>query len=501
MKPKHLLIAVDQGTTGTRTYVLDERARVLGSAYRELTQHFPRPGWVEHEPMEIWDGAQATGRAALKAAGLSQGTAARHVAGLGITNQRETVLLWRRRGGRPLHRAIVWQCRRTAPRCEALKRRGLEPAIRASTGLMIDAYFSATKVEWLLKQVPGAATAARQGELALGTVDSWLLWNLSGGAAHATDYSNASRTLLYDIRAKRWDPRLLRLFGVHPSLLPSVQASASRFGVTTKGAFCGAGVPITGIAGDQQAALFGQGCVRPGDMKNTYGTGCFLLQNLGGRFRLSRHGLLSTLACGPDGGPVYALEGAVFIGGAAVQWVRDQLGLIRHAAETEALCRSLHDNGGVYLVPAFVGLGAPHWDSAARGTLCGLTRGSSAAHVVRAAVESMAFQSADLVTAMQKDGGLRVRRLRVDGGASRNDWLMQFQADLLGAVVERPANVETTALGAALLAGLGAGLLTPEKVGRLSRTGKLFTPKAKAPARAALLAGWQGALRQAQAHF
>lgn len=498
MAEPELILAIDQGTTSSRCVVLDRRGRVLGAGQREFTQHFPQPGWVEHDADEIWDSVQATGRLALKAAGLRGAALRQRIAGIGITDQRETTLLWDRRSSKPLHRAIVWQCRRTAERCAQLKRQGREAAIRARTGLVLDAYFSGTKLEWLLKQVPGAVKRARAGKLAFGTIDTWLLWKLTGGQAHATDFSNASRTLLYNIRQKRWDPALLRLFGVHPSLLPTVQASASHFGVTTAQAFCGAGVPITGIAGDQQAALFGQGCVRPGDMKNTYGTGCFLLQNLGSRFKLSRHGLLTTLACGPDGGPAYAFEGAVFIGGAAVQWVRDQLGLIKSADEAEALCRSLPDNGGVHLVPAFVGLGAPYWDSQARGILSGLTRGSSRAHVVRAAVESMAYQSQDLLQAMEDESGLKPRRLRVDGGATRNDWLMQFQADLSGLRVERPANVETTALGAALLAALGAGLIRPSEAGRLSRVQRRFAPRAQAVQRKRWMLGWRQAVAQAR---
>ena len=494
---KDLLLSIDQGTTGTRSYVFDRRGRVLGSAYQEFTQYFPHPGWVEHDALEIGASVQATGAKALKSAGLSKADAVKRIAGLGITNQRETVVLWDRATSKPLHRAIVWQCRRTAPRCEQLKRQGREVGIRAKTGLVIDAYFSATKAEWLLKHVPGAAAKARAGKLALGTIDTWLLWQLSGGRAHGTDYSNASRTLLYDIKKKRWDPALLKLFGVPASTLPTVQASASKFGVTDAKAFCGAGIPITGIVGDQQAALFGQGCVRPGEMKNTYGTGCFLLLNLGSRFKLSKNKLLTTLACDAAGRPVYALEGAVFIGGAAVQWVRDGLGLVKSAAETEAICRGLKDNGGVHLVPAFVGLGAPHWDSRARGILTGLTRGSGAAHVVRAAVESMAFQSADLAEAMEKDAGLSLRRLRVDGGACKNDWLMQFQADILGATVERPAMVETTALGAALLAGLDSGLLRPRELHRAVKIEKRFKAKLRPPARAALRQAWQHAVQQA----
>ncbi len=498
MPKPDLLVAIDQGTTSTRTLVLDARGRVLGAGQREFAQHFPKPGWVEHDALEIWESVQATGRAALKAAGIATGAAPARIAGIGITNQRETTVLWDRASSKPLHRAIVWQCRRTAPRCEQLKRQGREAAIRAKTGLVLDAYFSATKLEWLLKHVPGAAAKARAGALAFGTIDSWLLWKLTGGTAHATDHSNASRTLLYDIHRKAWDPGLLRLFGVHPSLLPTVQASASRFGVSDRRAFCGPGIPITGIAGDQQAALFGQGCVRPGDMKNTYGTGCFLLQNLGPKRKLSRHGLLTTLACGPDGGPVYAFEGAVFIGGAAVQWVRDQLGLIRSAAEAEALCRSIPDNGGVHLVPAFVGLGAPHWDSRARGILTGLTRGSGRAQIVRAAVESMAYQSEDLLKAMQRESGLKPRSLRVDGGATRNAWLMQFQADLSGLTVERPANVETTALGVAMLAGLGAGSLMPARLSAWRRIQKRFIPRVRPQERRRLKDGWEHALAQAR---
>ena len=491
-------MALDQGTTGSRAYVLDAKGRVLGSAYREFKQHYPRPGWVEHDAQEIWDSVQATGRLALAGAGLTAKSAPRHVAGLGITNQRETVVLWRRKDGRPVHRAIVWQCRRTAGRCDQLRAQGLEPMVRRRTGLVLDAYFSGTKAEWLLKNVAGAAPAAAKGELALGTIDSWLLWKLSGGAAHATDYTNASRTLLYDIQKKDWDPALLRLFKVPRAALPIVQASASRFGVTSAAAFCGAGIPITGMVGDQQSALFGQGCVEPGSMKNTYGTGCFLLMNVGKRFKLSKHRLLTTLACGPDGGPVYAMEGAVFIGGAAVQWVRDGLKLVRDASETEAICAGLPDNGGVHLVPAFVGLGAPYWDSQARGVITGLTRGSGAAQVVRAAVESMAFQSGELLQAMQKDSGLAVKRLRVDGGACKNNWLMQAQADLSGVVVERPEQIETTALGAALLAGLGSGLIRSGAGGTLLRTQRRFKPCLSPAARESRWSGWRHAVRQAR---
>lgn len=485
--------AIDQGTTSTRCILFDRDCTIVAAAQKEHEQILPRPGWVEHDAMEIWHRTQEVIERAIRAAGARPG----QIAAVGIANQRETTVLWDRATSRPVHRAIVWQCRRTAQRCVQLKRQGREAAVRAKTGLVLDAYFSATKLEWLLRHVPGAAAKARAGRLAFGTIDTWLLWQLTGGAVHATDHSNASRTLLYDIRRKRWDPGLLRLFGVPAAVLPSVQASASRFGVTHRGAFCGPGIPVTGMAGDQQAALFGQACVKPGDMKNTYGTGCFLLQNLGQRFKLSRQGLLTTLACGPDGGPAYALEGAVFVGGAAVQWVRDQLGLIRSAAEAEALCRGLPDNGGVHLVPAFVGLGAPHWDSQARGILTGLTRGSGRAQVVRAAVESMAYQSHDLLEAMQKDSGLKARSLRVDGGATRNSWLMQFQAGLSGLTVERPGDVETTARGAAMLAAVGAGLkpmpAAPEAPGS-----RRFRPRWKAAQRRQALASWHAAVAQAR---
>ena len=492
------LLSIDQGTTGTRTYVFDLKGRVLGSAYREHAQYFPQLGWVEHDAAEIWQAVQATGRAALKAAGLRPGGLAGKAV-IGITNQRETCVLWDRRSSRPLHRAIVWQCRRTAAHCERLKQAGSERPIRAKTGLLLDAYFSATKAAWLLDHTPGARQLAAKGQAALGTIDSWLLWQLSGGAVHSTDPTNASRTLLYNIRTQAWDAGLLRSFRVPASLLGRVLPSAGLFGRTRRGAFCGADVAITGMAGDQQAALFGQGCFKPGSMKNTYGTGCFLLLNLGKKFRLSKHRLLTTLACDEEGKPAYALEGAVFIGGAAMQWVRDGLGLVKSAGESAKVAASLKDNGGVYLVPAFVGLGAPHWDMAARGLLTGITRGTGRAQVVRAALESMAFQSGELIKAMQADAGLKIRRLRVDGGASRNDWLLRFQADLSNLVVERPAVVETTALGAAMLAGVGAGWLKGAKALKaFSRAGATFKPSMQSKARRALWAGWDQAIRQAR---
>jgi len=464
---------------------------VVGDAYQEFRQYYPQGGWVEHDALEIFRSVEATGRRALKAAGASP----RDIAAIGITNQRETTVLWDRVTGRPIHRAIVWQCRRTADRCERLKKEGKEPFVRGKTGLVLDAYFSATKLEWLLKNVPGATVQARAGRLAFGTIDTWLLWNLTGGATHATDFSNASRTMLFDLRKLRWDKDLCRLFGVPESVLPQVQPSSSRFGVTSSDGFLGAGIPITGIAGDQQAALYGQGCHAPGDLKNTYGTGCFLLFNTGRRFLVSKNRLLTTLACDAKGRPCYALEGSVFIGGAAVQWVRDGLGLIASSKDSEKVAASVQDNGGVYLVPAFVGLGAPYWDMRARGALLGLTRGTKKAHVVRAALESMAYQTRDVVEAMEADTGIPVKTLRVDGGACKNDLLMRFQSDLLGVTLERPKMVETTALGAAALAGLEVGFWgRASGTRRLRKTEKAFKPTMGKAERQRLWSGWKDAV-------
>lgn len=488
-----LILAIDQGTTGTRTHLFDHSGKVVGSAYREFTQYFPKPGWVEHDAAEIWRSVEDTGRKALKAAGVGPS----RIAVIGITNQRETTVLWDRRTGKPIHHAIVWQCRRTAHRCDQLKRQGREKLFSAKTGLLLDAYFSGTKVEWLLQNVPGAAARAAKGELAFGTVDSWLLWNLTGGRSHSTDYSNASRTLLFNIKTRQWDGPLLKILHVPPSVLPKVQASASRFGTTSSRSYLGEGVPILGMAGDQQAALFGQGCHEPGTLKNTYGTGCFLLLNLGKKHLLSRNKLLTTLACDGRGQPVYALEGAVFIGGAAIQWVRDGLQLIRTSPESESLAKKVPDTGGVYLVPAFVGLGAPYWDPHARGALVGITRGTKKEHVVRAALESLAFQTRDVVDAMLKDSRLKLRELRVDGGACKNNLLMQFQADLLKVRINRPQVVETTAMGAAYLAGLQAGYWKDSaEIRKIRRVDKVFQPKMKEGPRKTLWAGWKKAVGQ-----
>ena len=488
-----LILAIDQGTTGTRTYLFDHSGKVVGSAYQEFTQYFPKPGWVEHDANEIWRTVEETGKKALRSAGVKPA----QIAAIGITNQRETTVIWDRKTGNPIHKAIVWQCRRTAHRCDQLKAQGKGKFFLNKTGLVIDAYFSGTKVEWLLQNVSGAAKKAARGELAFGTIDTWLLWNLTGGRSHATDYSNASRTLLFDIRRKQWDPQLLKTLHVPSSLLPKVQASSSQFGKTSGRSYLGPGIPITGIAGDQQAALFGQGCHEPGTLKNTYGTGCFLLLNLGQKHILSKNKLLTTLACDGKGQPAYALEGAVFIGGAAIQWIRDGLQLIKTSPESEALAKKVPDTGGVYLVPAFVGLGAPYWDAHARGALVGITRGTKKEHVVRAALESLTYQTRDLVDAMLKDSHLKLKELRVDGGACKNNLLMQFQADILKVKINRPKVVETTAMGAAFLAGLKVGYWkNSAEIQKIRRVDKLFGPKMKKNTRNSLWAGWKWAVGQ-----
>ncbi|HYS76240.1 MAG TPA: glycerol kinase GlpK, partial [Burkholderiales bacterium] len=444
------LLALDQGTTSSRAIVFDERGRPVASAQKEFRQHFPKPGWVEHDADEIFRSQLACARAALKKAKLRP----EKLSAIGITNQRETVVVWDRRTGKPAHRAIVWQDRRTAERCEALKREGLAGTIRAKTGLVIDPYFSATKLEWLLANVTGLKERAEKGDVLFGTIDSWLAWKLTAGRLHLTDPSNASRTLLYDIHRGAWDDELLKIFGVPRAMLPEVLPSSHVYGSTAKN-MLGAEVPIAGIAGDQQAALFGQACHEAGMAKNTYGTGCFLLLNTGSEAITSKSGLVTTCAAQAN---TFALEGSVFIGGAVVQWLRDGLRLIKKSVDVEKLAASVCDSDGVYFVPAFAGLGAPHWDPYARGTIVGLTRGSNAAHIARAALESIAFQSAELLHAMEQDSGVKSKELRVDGGAAADNLLMQFQSDLLGIPVVRPKVLETTALGAAYLAGLATGV-------------------------------------------
>ena len=444
------ILALDQGTTSSRALVIDRAGGVRGVAQAEFRQIFPQPGWVEHDAREIWTTQSAVMHEALARAGIG----ARDVAAIGIANQRETTVLWDRATGRPIANAIVWQDRRTAPQCDELRAAGRAPMIAEKTGLVLDAYFSGTKLRWLLDNIPGARQRAERGELAFGTVDTWLVWKLSRGSAHVTDPSNASRTMLFDIHRGEWDDELLALFDIPRSMLPRVVPSS---GVCAHARVSGIDVPIAGIAGDQQAALFGQACHTPGLAKNTYGTGCFLLMNTGAKVVASTHHLLTTVAWQRDAKTDYALEGSVFIGGAIVQWLRDGLKIIGSASEIEALAASVPDNGGVYLVPAFAGLGAPHWDAYARGAIFGLTRGATSAHIARAALEAIAFQSADVLAAMQKDAGITLAELRVDGGATANDLLMQFQADLLGVPVVRPKVLETTALGAGYLAGLAVG--------------------------------------------
>ncbi len=487
------VLALDQGTTSSRAIVFDRRGRPRGTAQQEFPQHFPRPGWVEHDPHDLWETTRLTALGALAKANLT----ARHIAAIGLTNQRETTLLWDRRTGHPLHRAIVWQDRRTADACEKLKRAGREPLFRRRTGLLLDPYFSGTKLAWLLDHVPGARRRAERGELAFGTVDTWLLWQLTGGAVHATDASNASRTLLFNLRTGDWDDALLKLLRIPREVLPAVRDSSGGFGeVTSVPAL--RGVPIAGVAGDQQAALFGQACFRPGMAKNTYGTGCFLLLHTGERAVVSKNKLLTTVAWRLDGQLEYALEGSVFIGGAVVQWLRDGLGLIARSVDVEPLAARVPDNGGVYLVPAFAGLGAPHLDAAARGVLVGLTRGSNAGHVARAALESIAYQSADLLAAMRADCGGRLRELRVDGGAVVNNALMQFQADLLRVPVIRPRTTETTALGAAYLAGLAVGFWkNRSEIAALWQAERKFSARMKPATAAQLQHDWHRAVTRA----
>jgi glycerol kinase len=487
------ILALDQGTTSSRAIVFDESGAEVAVAQREFRQIFPRPGWVEHDPLEIWESQLAVAREALARGGLAGGD----VAALGLTNQRETVVVWDRKTGVPLANAIVWQDRRTADVCDRLKREGREPLFRERTGLVLDPYFSGTKLAWLLDHIAGARDAPER--IAFGTVDSWLLWNLTGGALHATDVTNASRTLLWNLHAADWDDELLAILGVPRSILPTVRASSELYGETL-GRLFGAPIPIAGVAGDQQAALFGQACLRPGMVKNTYGTGCFLLMNTGDRPVRSRHELLTTPAWRLGAGrTAYALEGSVFVAGAVVQWLRDGLGMIQTAAEVEALAASVPDSGGVVLVPAFTGLGAPHWDPYARGALVGITRGTTAAHIARAALEAIAFQVADVLDAMAADADVPIAELRVDGGAAVNDLLMQLQADLAGVPVVRPRVRETTALGAAYLAGLAAGVWkdTGEIAARwqMERT---FEPALDPAHAAARRARWNRAVERAK---
>lgn len=486
---KQYVIALDQGTTSSRCILFDREQNIVGVAQREFTQIYPKPGWVEQDPMEIWSSQSSVLTEVLAQTGI----APTEVAAIGITNQRETTIVWDKATGRPIYNAIVWQCRRTASLCEELKADGaFSDYIKEHTGLLIDAYFSATKLKWILDHVEGARERARAGELLFGTVDSWLVWKLTGGKAHVTDYTNASRTMLFDIQNLCWDEEICRRLDIPMEMLPQVCSSSQVYGFAN---LQGVEVPIAGIAGDQQAALFGQGCFHPGEAKNTYGTGCFLLMNTGEQLCRSENGLLTTIAIGLNGRVQYALEGSVFVGGAVVQWVRDELRFISESRDAEYYASKVPDTGGVYLVPAFTGLGAPYWDMYARGALVGLTRGTNRDHIIRAAQESIAYQSWDLVDAMEKDTGIPLSALNADGGASRDKFLMQFQADILNKPVRRPVIRETTALGAALLAGLATGVWSSqEEVKSRMKTDSLYEPAMDEAKRQRLLRGWHKAV-------
>ena len=486
------ILSLDQGTTSSRAILFDREGKIAALAQKEFRQIYPQPGWVEHDPEEIWTSQLLVAQEALRQAGADGS----QVGAIGITNQRETTILWDRKSGQPIHNAIVWQCRRSASICDELRAGGKESSIRSKTGLVVDSYFSGTKVKWLLDKIPGARKRAQAGDLCFGTVDSWLLWKLTGGRVHATDYSNASRTLMFDIHRRAWDDGLLQFLDAPRSILPEVKPSSGVFGETEPKLF-GRAIPIAGIAGDQQAALFGQACHSAGMMKNTYGTGCFMLMHTGGKPVPSRAGLLTTIAWAIDGKVEYALEGSVFIAGAAVQWLRDEMKIIERAADIEYLAAEATDSNGVYFVPAFVGLGAPYWDAYARGAILGLTRGASRAHIARATLESMAFQTRDIAEAMQQDSGIELAELRVDGGAAANNLLCQIQADLLGATVRRPAITETTALGAAYLAGLGVGFWkSKEELEESWREDRAFSPRIGNEERETRYAGWKKAVER-----
>ncbi|MFH1664578.1 MAG: glycerol kinase GlpK [Candidatus Omnitrophota bacterium] len=484
------ILAIDQGTTGSRAVIYDKTGRKKAGAYEEFPQYFPEPGWVEHDPGEIWKSVNSTIQKVLKK--VPGGS----IAAIGITNQRETTVIWDRETGEPVYNAIVWQCRRTAGRCDSLKKDKKEArSFRKRTGLPIDAYFSATKIEWILKNVPGAMARARKGKLIFGTTDTWILWKLTGGKTHATDHTNASRTMLFNIEKMEWDRGILKKFNIPASILPEVRPSSGIFGRTVKIGKLPAGIPVSGIAGDQQAALFGQACFEPGTMKNTYGTGCFMLLNAGHKRPDSKHGLIVTLGCGVSGKPVYVLEGAVFVAGAAIQWLRDGLKVLDTASASEAMALEVADTGGVYFVPAFVGLGAPYWDQNARASISGITRGTNRAHIVRSALEAMCYQARDVLEAMKKDSGLKIKSLKVDGGAVSNDFLCQFQADILGIDVIRPEVIEITSLGAAYLAGLAVGYWkSAAEIKGTWKAGRVFRPGMTRGKALELYEGWRNAV-------
>ena len=491
---KKYLMTLDQGTTSSRCILFDKEGKIISLSQMEYRQIFPKPGWVEHDPMDIWNSQITVAADAMKKAGVTGSD----IAAIGITNQRETTIVWDKKTGEPVYNAIVWQCRRTSEMVDRLVKGGFGNVIREKTGLIPDAYFSGTKIRWILDNVPGAGERAKAGELLFGTVDTWLIWKMTGGRVHATDRTNASRTMLYDINRLRWDEEILDQLGIPACMLPEVHPSSHIFGYT-EGCGIDDGIPIAGVAGDQQSALFGQCCFEPGEVKNTYGTGCFLLMNTGDDAVRSGNGLLTTIAASPDQDVRYALEGSVFVAGAAIKWLRDELGLIRTAAESEDCCRRVPDTNGVYVVPAFTGLGAPYWDQYARGAILGLTRGAGKDHIVRATVESLAYQAADLIKAMEADAGVPLAALKVDGGAAANDFLMEFQADILGTHVIRPTCLETTALGAAYLAGLAVGFYKDtDEIRSNWACGREFVPEMSAEQRRKLYTGWKKAVGYAR---
>lgn len=493
-KNKEYIVALDQGTTSSRAIIFDRQANIMGVSQREFTQYYPKAGWVEHDPMEIWSSQSSVLVEVLAKTGIRSD----QVAAIGITNQRETTIVWDKKTGRPIYNAIVWQCRRTADICDNLKSRGLENYIRDNTGLVVDAYFSGTKVKWILDHVEGAREKAQKGELLFGTVDSWLIWNMTQGRVHVTDYTNASRTMLFNINTLQWDEKILDELNIPMAMLPTVKGSSEIYGKINIGGKGGTRIPIAGIAGDQQSALFGQLCFNKGMAKNTYGTGCFLLMNTGDKPVQSNNGLLTTLAVGSKGEVNYALEGSVFMGGATIQWLRDELGIIHEAQDTNYFASKVDDTNGVYLVPAFVGMGAPYWDPHARGVMVGLTRGANRNHIIRAALESIAYQSRDLLDAMQQDSGLKLASLKVDGGAVANDFLMQFQSDIMGTRVQRPKLTESTALGAALLAGLAVGVWeSTQDIQDCFEIDRTFSPEMSHPEREKRYKGWRKAVKRA----
>jgi len=487
------VMALDQGTTSSRAIIFDHSGKMIASLNKEFRQIYPKPGWVEHDPMEIWESQIEVAKGVIEKAGIKP----EDIAAIGITNQRETTVVWDKNTGKPIYNAIVWQCRRTAPICDELKNRGFDKKIREKTGLVVDAYFSGTKVKWILDNVEGAREKAERGELLFGNIDTWLIWNLTRGKVHVTDYSNASRTMLFNIHELKWDKEILEELNVPENMLPEVKPSSHVYGYTDKSIF-GVEIPIAGDAGDQQAALFGQACFKPGMAKNTYGTGCFMLMNTGEKAVPSKTGLLTTIAWGIDGKVEYALEGSIFITGAAIQWLRDELRIIDSAPQSEEYALKVEDTNGVYVVPAFVGLGAPYWDMYARGVIVGLTRGAKREHIIRATLESIAYQTRDVLEAMQEDSGIKLQALKVDGGASANNFLMQFQADILGVPVDRPQVIETTALGAAYLAGLAVGFWNSrEEIEKNWNIDRRFEPAMEEEKREKLYRGWKKAVERA----